>query len=319
MQEAVFIGVDVSKSELVWSRHGSDERGVVANEARAIAKWLKGLPAQARVAMESTGRYHLELARGADRQGLMVYVLNALDVHVYGRALGARAKTDALDASAIARYLAEHHERLRPYSLRSPVQEEIDELLGQRWILVSKLTSLRQSCRGNKVIASKFGKLDDCFGEVIQAIDRRVGKLIASDRELETHRQALMSVTGIGEQSSAMLCNLLTRMHFSSGDALVAYSGLDPRPHDSGRSHGKRRLSKRGPPNLRRQLFMAAMAAARSKVFKPLYLQLRARGLATTEAVVVLARKLLRIVFAVWNSGQPFDPARYSSPACEKP
>lgn len=41
---------------------------------------------------------------------------------------------------------------------------------------------------------------------------------------------------------------------FANSDALVAYSGLDPRAHDSGRSRGRRRLSKRGEPALRRQI-----------------------------------------------------------------
>ena len=41
------------------------------------------------------------------------------------------------------------------------------------------------------------------------------------------------------------------------------------------------------------------LAAANSKLFKPVYAQLRERGLQTTEAIVILARKIARIAFAL--------------------
>lgn len=80
---------------------------------------------------------------------------------------------------------------------------------------------------------------------------------------------------------------------------------------DSGQKRGRRRLSKRGSPLLRRTLFMAAFAASRSKAFKPFYRSLKTRGLATTEAFIILARKLLRIAFAVWRTQTAFEPSRY--------
>ena len=40
---------------------------------------------------------------------------------------------------------------------------------------------------------------------------------------------------------------------------------------------------------------------------KPLYEALRARGLASTEAFVILGRKLLRAAYAVWKTGRSFD------------
>jgi transposase len=103
---------------------------------------------------------------------------------------------------------------------------------------------------------------------------------------------------------------LLAQLDFASAEALVAYSGLDPRACDSGRSKGRRRLSKRGQPALRRQMYLAAMSACHTKTFAPTYRRLRDRGLKTTEALVVLARKLLHIAFAVWRTGKPFDPVR---------
>ncbi|GJL55872.1 MAG: hypothetical protein NPIRA02_30040 [Nitrospirales bacterium] len=59
-------------------------------------------------------------------------------------------------------------------------------------------------------------------------------------------------------------------MPFRNADAVVAFTGLGPRAKDSGQKSGCRRLSKRGPAELRRLLLNAAMSAVKPKVWKPL-------------------------------------------------
>lgn len=286
-----FIGVDVSKAELVIAVHGLPACQCIANQADALLAWLRLLPAHALLAVESTGRYHQLLATLAAGMGLTVFVLNARDVHFYAKSLGARGKTDRLDALVIARYLAEHHAHLRPYRLPSAAHAELDALLGQRWAVASKRAALRQA-------------LHSCS----PTIDQRIQALIDQDHQMHQGQRLLLSIVGIGPQSSALLAALLSRMSFACSDALVAYSGLDPRAHDSGRLRGRRRLSKHGSPALRRLMYVAAMSAARTSTFAPIYKALRQRGFKTTEALVILARKLLRIAFAVWRHRHPFDP-----------
>lgn len=320
MQEVVtFIGVDAAADELVAAAHGQPGAVGLPNEAQAVRAWLEGLPAGAQLAVESTGRCHQVLVTQALALGIAVFVLNARDVFFYAKALGTRGKTDRVDAHVIARYLAEHHASLRPFRPPSAQQAEIDRLLGQRWAVVCKRTALRQSLaegRGADAgLDAAVQQLAQAFEALLEAIDGRIQAVMASCAELRCAQQRLQSIVGIGPQSSAMLASLLERIPFASADALVAYSGLDPRPHDSGRSRGRRRLSKRGQPALRRQMYMAAMSASHTKVLRPLYQQLRERGFKTTEAMVILARKLLRIAFAVWKSGKPFDPALLTAKA----
>ncbi|CAN7180891.1 IS110 family transposase [Acidovorax sp. LjRoot194] len=315
-----FIGVDVSKAELVVATHGQDACLAVANESTAIVQWLHTLPPGALLAMESTGRFHQLLATLAAGMGLTVFVLNARDVYFYAKGLGARGKTDRVDARIIARYLAEHHERLHPHRVPSACQAELEQLLGQRWTVVTKRTALRQSLRQSlrdcsTSIAQAAAGLEDAFGTLLHTIDGRITQLIKEQEQLHRARTLLQSIVGIGPQSSALLVTVLDRVAFCSCDALVAYSGLDPRAHDSGRSRGRRHLSKRGNPALRHQMFMAAMSACHTVTFAATYQALRARGLKSTEALVVLARKLLRIAFAVWRSGKPFDAHRITPSA----
>ena len=91
---------------------------------------------------------------------------------------------------------------------------------------------------------------------------------------------------------------------------MVAFTGLDPRPNDSGKKMGQRRLSKRGWPEIRRLLFAAAMSAARTKTWSGLYEAQRKKGLSTTAALIVLARKLLRVAFALFKQKSCFDGSR---------
>ena len=82
---------------------------------------------------------------------------------------------------------------------------------------------------------------------------------------------------------------------------------------------GKRYLTKQGNPEDRRLIYLAAQSAAKTKTFKPMYTALRAKGWASTQAIVIIARKLLRIAFAVWTSGLPFDPKKIGNTTCKIP
>ena len=77
---------------------------------------------------------------------------------------------------------------------------------------------------------------------------------------------------------------------------------------ESGQWRGRRKLTKKGDPEVRRLLFNAAMQARRSPVWEPYYLALRQRGLSTTAAFVALGRKLARVCFALLRNGTEFNP-----------
>jgi transposase len=311
MQEAtVFIGVDVSKAELVISLGPEHRPRSVANDAASIADWLREVPPHALIAMESTGRYHGLLAHLASQAGLKVFVLNARDVYFYAQALGTRAKTDGVDARVIARYLAEHHGHLHPWQPRSRVQQRLQDLLTRRAQLATQRSTVKQIVTGVDASDIDTSDLQRAFDALLKAMDSKMQELVASDARLSAGCQRLLTITGVGPQTSVLLATLFSRFDFGNADALVAYCGLDPRPNDSGTRHGRRRLSKRGPALLRRQIYLVGLAASHSKALKPLYEAIRAKGFATTAAFIILGRKLLRVAFAVWKGVESFDAQR---------
>ncbi len=311
MQEPVLcIGVDVSKAELVIATDPERRPLSIANTAASILSWLREIPSHALIAMESTGRYHGLLAQLASEAGFKVFVLNARDVFFYARALGTRAKTDGVDAGVIARYLNEHHAHLHPWKPGTPLQQRLHELLTRRAQVVTHQCALRQVFLGINTQGVETKKLQEAFEALLDSIDQQVQALIASDAKMAQGSKRLQTITGIGPQTSALLATLLSRFDFANADALVAYSGLDPRPNDSGTKRGRRRLSKKGPPLLRRQIYLAGFAASHSKALGPLYRAIRDKGFSSTEAMLILGRKLLRVAFAIWKGSEVFDPAK---------
>lgn len=306
----VFTGVDVGKEQLLVNTQPTDQQLRLPNTERAIVKWLRTLPPGSLIAMESTGRYHQRLALLAVQAGMKVYVLNARDVHFYAKALGMRGKTDPSDARVIARYLAEHHDRLRAWAPGTSEQRSLIEMLRRRAVMERHLSAIGDSLHDVPELARQKASLERYASKVLATIDAKIQALIASDAALLERQQRLQTITGIGPQISAVLTAVLSRYEFANVRAVIAYSGLDPRPNDSGRKRGKRVLSKRGPAGLRRMLWLAAFSASHSKAFKAVYQSIKSRGFSGTEALVILARKLLRVAWSVWRTGTAFDATK---------
>lgn len=307
----LFIGVDVAKAELVISLGPQHRPRSIANDVHSITVWLREVPSNALLAMESTGRYHALLAHLASQAGLKVYVLNARDVFFYAKALGTRGKTDGVDAGVIARYLLEHHAHLHPWQPPTSVQQRVQDLLRRRAQVAKHRSAVAQVVTGADARDVDAKALLSAFDAFLKAMDNKVQELVANDAQMALVCHRLRNITGVGPQTSALLAVLFSRFDFPNADALVAYSGLDPRPNDSGTKRGRRCLSKKGPALLRRQMYLAGFSASRSKALKPLYKEIRAKGFAATEAFVILGRKLLRVAFAVWKGGaETFDPTR---------
>lgn len=304
-------GVDVSKATLAVACYEDETLVQIANTPAAIAAWLARVPAGSVVAMEATGCYHRMLAQMAHAAGLMVYVLNPQVLKHYAQAIGQRGKTDNCDARMIARYVVHERSKLRAWQPPLVAADTLSQLLVRRRTLVNARQTLEQSLSGMPMLKAQRQTLLASLKRTVATLDLLIRRELARVPEMAALHRRLMSIVGIGEVVAAQLVAALRTLCFTRAAAFIAYTGLDPRPDDSGQHRGKRRLSKRGPALLRCLLYNAAMSAANSKVFKPTYLRLRERGLQSTEAMVILARKLARIAFALYKSGQTFDAQRH--------
>jgi transposase len=314
MQTVLDVGADVGKDFIVVaSADGSLRPGQIANRRKQLLAWLKTLPAGSRVGMEATGRYHVLLADLAHEAGLTVYVINPKATQHYAQGLNRRGKTDRVDAEVLAEYVAKQHARLHPYVPATAEQRTIDRLLKRRARLVAIRGALRATSEDLGECRAELRDIERSFAALIRKLDARLRTTSQASAPQHDCQQRLRTIVGVGPLVSASLANALTRIPFRNGDAFIAYTGLDPRPRDSGKKVGRRRLSKCGPAEVRRLLYNAAMSAAQTPVWKPSYERYRARGLSSTEAFVILGRKIARVAWSLHHHQSTFDAARLAA------
>jgi transposase len=312
-QEDCCWGVDVASQHLDICLHGKQAVQRISNTPAAIRKWLRSVPATGRIALESTGSYHLQLAQLAYEHGLRVYVLNPRDIKRYAQGLGQRGKTDRLDARVIARFVEREHQQLRAWRPLSAAQQKLSDLLGQRALLQKHYGATKQSLERRGDSLEIMAPMLQIMKSTLDKLQRLIGQAALQLEGGAACLRAVMSIPGIGVLTAAALLRLFSRAQNASADAIVALIGIDPRPMDSGQRSGVRRLSKRGDSELRRLLYNAAMSGALTSTWKPIYERERAKGLPATAALMALARRLVRVAFSLFKSGKEFDPTRVSA------
>ncbi len=345
-QPPLAVGVDVAKGELVvavWD--AAQGRGVPleacpndpAGHARLIEQvegWARAHdaraaagPAGVHVTVEPTGGYELAWAYAALARGWRVSVVNALTLRKWAEGLGRRAKTDRLDALALAQYTAER----RPGAWQPPGPElqELASLLGRR----ADLLHMRQAERNRlQQFAGRPGEAPAVTASVqavLTALERALAEIegaLAAWRDahppLDAQAERLDSLPGVGDKTVLPLLALLLRWHLLTGGrgsdkALTAFVGLDPRTRTSGVSVRKRPLiSKQGDPDIRAALYMAVLGALRGRnALHAFYDALVARGKPKKVAIVACMRKLLTWAWHLFQTQQPYDPSKHLMPA----
>jgi len=306
--EPVLIGVDVAKAELVVFQQGDAKAFTVPNERSRIRHYLNDLPESACVALEATNIFHVVFAEEAHRLGHTVYLIDGYRLNRYRDAVGARAKTDASDARLLVRYLEKERRDLRPWSPPSRGYTHLQGLLHRRACLVQTKTALRQSLktlpelkRQAQAALRHLARLDGLF-------QKRITQALKEHGWLNEARRC-QAIEGVGPMTAAALVMAFHRGRFAHSDAYIAFMGLDVRVRDSGKKKGQRKLTKKGDPELRRLLYLAAMTARRSTTWQPFYQRCLDRGMSCIQAFVALARKLARIAFALLKNQTDYVPA----------
>lgn len=159
--------------------------------------------------------------------------------------------------------------------------------------------------------AERSGELLDLLArwalldEQVTAVEAQITTAVAACPEATL----LTSVPEISAPCAAMLVGELGHpSSFDSPRQWLKLAGLNGVTAESGLSAGVLRLSKRGRPMLRRQLFLLAGRWCQSRgLYRSEYLRLRAAGRSGTESCVILARRLVPILFALLRDKTPFE------------
>jgi transposase len=314
------VGIDVSKAKLdVALRFDDGEKHfIVSNDASGLRTLLQHLRrVSCRIVLESTGRYHILCAFRLAQAGLDVRVINPIEARRYITASVRKKKTDKTDASVLA------HVAMIERDIPRFTATKTDILIRQKMGLVCSLTrhiqSLHSTMRGyhefqevmrlsSSMTEGQIQRVVEKLRERKSALEVEIGELVAQDEQRREHVQLAASIPGISPFLASLLCHML-RTDCESPKQWIHFVGLNVSERQSGQWRGRGKLSKRGNAYLRKRLFCAAWGAAlRNNQFRAYYEKLRADGKSYKEALIVIARKQLRILFAVLRNGVPFSP-----------
>ena len=313
MSDSVFIGIDVSSQALEVASSAQAKTWQASNNAHGIESLCSQLTAlgPALVVLEATGGYEFEAACALQAAGLPTAVVNPRMARDFARAMGALAKTDALDAhmlAAFARVLHQHPERERFVKPLADAQlQQLQALVLRRRQIVQMLTGERQRLRISHAAARPS------IERVIEFLKQELGD---SDTEVAAHvqhhhaqlAQALTSVPGIGAASVAVLLAELPELGKLDRRRVAALVGVAPLNRDSGQMRGQRSIWG-GRAQVRRTLYMATLTAVRyNPVLKPYYEHLLAAGKRKKVALVACMRKLLTMLNAIAKHGCTWNP-----------
>ena len=154
----------------------------------------------------------------------------------------------------------------------------------------------------------------------LQHTIRLIRELDAEIEEIEAAIQAIMdelhspitTIPGIGYRMGAMiLAEIGDFSRFASPDKLLAYAGMSPSTYQSGQlKNCYPHMEKRGSRYLRYALYNAAKYVCQwDPTFAAYLAKKRAEGKHYNVALSHAAKKLVRLIFALEKSRQPYCPA----------
>jgi len=323
-KEAI-VGVDVAAKWLDVSRQRTADVVAARFENRAagyrqLGRWLTKGGWQARVVLEATGTYSLDLALALHaNKRIAVMMANPRAVKQFRDACLQRARTDATSAEI----LREFAQRMPfvPWSAPAPAALELRALARRLTTVVALHSEERHRLHAARATRSTpAAVLTDLRAHLRQLAQHakrlraQAHALIAATPELAAAARHLLSVKGIGAISAIyLLGELSTLAPGMDVRQWVAQAGLDPRPIRSGTSvHPPVHISKLGNGYLRRALYMPALVATRYNPVVRAYAQkLAAKGKPKLVVLVAVMRKLLHAIHGMLKTDTDFQPEKF--------
>jgi transposase len=309
------LGIDTGKDELhcAFMRPSDADapcwRMGYTNNALGFKAILERTPAGAIIAIEPTGTYSLEFVKYARSQGRQVLMAPPLKAKNYLRSIQSRAKTDKLDCVGLAMFARDG--KLRPYPVKSPIVEQVDQLLSARRGISASITNLKlqmnQLQHAQQYLEPSIVELK----KQLRAIDKQISTVCKQDKEM-AYRKSLLKVPGIGPVTATAVLSRLVSKDFETPAQFVAYCGLDIGVAQSGKRKGQLGLTKQGDSELRRLLYVAAQSSVNTKdsPFKQQYHNLKASGRKHKEAINIIARKIAKLCWSMVKYQSQYDPER---------
>jgi transposase len=306
-----FVGIDVAKDRLDVHLRPSDEAFALRRDGAGLEALVERLVAlrPALVVLEATGGFEVAVAGALAAAGLPLVVANPRQIRDFARATGRLAKTDRLDAEAIARFAEAVQPAPRP--VPSAAARALGELVVRRRQLVEMITSEGQ--RRRQLRDPRLGRRLEAHLTWLQnelaALETDLDDAVRGTPAWRAAEDLLASVPGIGKTSARTLIAELPELGTLDRRKIAALVGVAPINRDSGTFRG-RRMVMGGRASVRTALYMPTLTAIRhNPALQAFYRRLIGRGRPAKVAITACMRKLLVILNAILRDHRPWQPA----------
>lgn len=156
------------------------------------------------------------------------------------------------------------------------------------------------------------------FAEKIMELDVKIAmvELQLNQKCMEIpHAENILEISGVGERVlSGILAEIGDVSRFDDVKEIQKLSGLGLVACSSGKHKGETKISHRGRKRLRYWLFQAAKSAvAHAEEYKEIHVYYTTRPdnpLKKMQSLIVIACKLLRVIYAILTKGIVYDPKK---------
>lgn len=310
----VWVGIDVAKASFDVHILPAEERHSLPNTAKGRRELCSLLTkhGECAVVIEATGGYEFDLSIVLADAGHKVSVINPKRSRHLGLALGLVAKTDPIDARALAEFARLIQPPATPRITEK--QAELKQLVTRRRQLIDLRTmeTNRKQMTRTKAARQSIDSVLKVLRRQIKEIEAAIAKLVKEDEESLQKLSLLQSVPGVGIVVASTLLAEFPELGTLNREEIASLAGLAPFNNDSGKRKGKRSISG-GRKSVRNVLYMAALTALRfNPVIKRFAQRLTARGKPFKAMITACMRKLLVIINTLLKTGQAWDP-KFSS------
>ena len=292
-----FVGVDIGKSFFDVAIIGDPKIYRYENTNQGFKKCFKkhlNIFCEALVVMEATGGYEKALALFLTFQNIAVHQANPRKVKLFIRSFGTHAKTDRLDAQALAQYALERHETLKLYVSKETTLETLSKLIKRRQELVVIRTQEK-----NRIQSPDRELIEPSAKMILRALDKAIERIELQLTELQNHESlkekatTLKMIAGVGDKVALTLLASMPELGLISNKQAASLAGVAPHPRQSGQYEGYRKTYG-GRYQIKPCLFLAALCASRGKgVLGIFYKRLIGQGKRKMVAMVAVMRKIV--------------------------
>lgn len=303
----IFVGIDVAKAQLDIALRPTGERWEVPNEDASIATLVTQLQAVCPVliVLEATGGFQRAVVAALAAAALPVVVVNPRQARDFAKATGQLAKTDGLDARALAHFAEAVRPTPRP--LPDAQTDDLRALLARRRQLVAMRTAESNRLgsappRGQADLRAHIAWLE----QRLAALDDDLDTTLRASPVWREREMLYRSVPGIGPVCARTLVLDLPELGTLSRQRIAALVGVAPLNRDSGTLRGHRTIWG-GRSHVRATLYMGTLVAVRyNPVLKAFYERLCRAGKVKKVALIACMRKLLTILNAMVKHHKPW-------------